>query len=179
MSTLLTNPTQPDVSQPDVSQPEATKEISTEILKQDVESTKTPVEPKEPNHVKIDNIQQSITSIYKVIKENGQAMIQLFKEDKTPDALFITLLTGQIIKQVEQSSFKGVDKKTITIEVIKTIVKEEIKDETKERSLLLLIDLVADPLIDQIVDVSKHINKSTPTTSKQNVAEPKQCCSIM
>lgn len=142
---------------------------------------------KEPQPVNVeskeqpkDNIQKEVQSLYQTVKVNTGSILQSFKDGKTQEALFLTILTGQIIKQVEQTKLVGKDKKEVAIELIKTIIKEECSED-KKQTALLLVDAIVDPLIDQLVDVAKNVNVMSSSLSSQSSSNspPKPCCAIM
>ena len=132
--------------------------------------------------------QQVFDTCFQTVKEQCLATIESYKQKLITDAIFLTFLTAQTIKQVEKTILKGQDKKVVALCLAKTLLKEIIENDSTEQKILMLFDVIGEPLIDQIVDVAKNVNVSITTssassidnnTTNTNQQQPKTCCSVM
>ena len=141
-------------------------------------------EPKVESKVetKVDSLtseqQKAVDQLYETVKKNCESIIDSFHKQQTSEALFLTYMTGQIIKQVEQTSCKGVDKKQVALQIGRNIIKDAIKDVETEQKVLLLFDIMGSPMIDHIVDITKNVNVNS-VSSISSISPPKSCCVIM
>lgn len=80
-----------------------------------------------------------------------------------PAAMKITQLVAEIMKLMESLSFggkpiTGATKKSVAIELGRTMIRDLLHDATLISVLLPLYDTMAEPLLETMIDVSQHVN---------------------
>ncbi len=119
---------------------------------------------------------QTIETIYSSLKTQIDTIIDHFKKNNSTQVLFYTFLISQIVKKVEQTTLKGVDKKNVAIEIGRLIMKDIITEPTEQEQILIIYDTLASSLIDQLIDVASNLNIKAENVQ---VSQPKACCNIM
>ncbi len=121
--------------------------------------------------------QTAFDACYTQLKQNISSLIESYKANSASQIIFHTILVTMIVKQVESSGLKGVDKKVIAIELGHKLIIEIVADPNTEAAVLGVYDMFASNFIDQLVDVASNVN--VRVTHELLDKKPKACCVLM
>ena len=109
--------------------------------------------------ISISTLSEDQQKLAKYIYDSAKQAVQSFMSDNSlNNTIKITMMLGQIIKQIETVKIcgkvpTGSDKKAIVIQVGNIILKE-----INQPEIIMIYDIIADQTLETIIDVSKVVN---------------------
>ena len=109
--------------------------------------------------ISISKLSEDQQKLAKYIYDSAKQAVQSFMSDNSlNNTIKITMMLGQIIKQIETVKIcgkvpTGSDKKAIVIQVGNIILKE-----INQPEIIMIYDIIADQTLETIIDVSKVVN---------------------
>ena len=136
-----------------------TPEIVVEMPQKEEKEEKEEKELSGFEMISISNLSEDQKKLAKYIYDSAKQSIQSFMSDNSlNNTIKITMMLGQIIKQIETVKIcgkapTGSDKKAIVIQIGHILLKE-----INQPEIVIIYDIIADQTLETIIDVSKVVN---------------------